>query len=197
MRKKKKYTGLIAGLLLMILLAGCGSNQDSVKETPKDEQDQIRQSQKENGDALEEEMDHQTADGYSSMADINSWCQDKGKEEVKAVLEQYQQFSALESYSSEDGVLVYSYTFRKEQKYDMSAEEVANAYKENMEKGKDNLLATFELLKNEGIRLKGIEYHYFNPDGAMVCDLYVTEDPPVTTKQLAKPNRICYNSICP
>ena len=79
----------------MILLAGCGSNQDSVKETPKDEQDQIQQSQKENGDALEEEMDHQTADGYSSMADINSWCQDKGKEEVKAVLEQYQQFSAL------------------------------------------------------------------------------------------------------
>ena len=182
MRKKKKYTGLIAGLLLMILLAGCGRNQDSVNETPKDEQDQIQQSQKENGDALEEEMDHQTADGYSSMADINSWCQDKGKEEVKAVLEQYQQFSALESYSSEDGVLVYSYTFRKEQKYDMSAEEVANAYKENMEKGKDNLLATFELLKNEGIRLKGIEYLYFNPDGAMVCDLYVTEDATVTTK---------------
>ena len=88
MRKKKKYTGLIAGLLLMILLAGCGSNQDSVKETPKDEQDQIQQSQKENGDALEEEMDQKTADGYSSMADINSWCQDKGKEEVKAVLEQ-------------------------------------------------------------------------------------------------------------
>ena len=51
-----------------------------------------------------------------------------------------------------------------------------------MEKGKDNLLATFELLKNEGIRLKGIEYLYFNPDGAMVCDLYVTEDATVTTK---------------
>ena len=79
-------------------------------------------------------------------------------------------------------MLVYSYTFRKEQKYDMSAEEVANAYKENMEKGKDNLLATFELLKNEGIRLKGIEYLYFNPDGTMVCDLYVTEDATVTTK---------------
>ena len=46
----------------MILLAGCGSNQDSVKETPKDEQDQIQQSQKENGDALEEKIKEIFAD---------------------------------------------------------------------------------------------------------------------------------------
>lgn len=196
--RKKKHLVIVAVLFGMFLLTGCSSEKSASDNPEKDdhqtqqevvvsgqeEQTEAHQNQESDEQDATEQMtgENLTGDGYSTMQAINQWSQESTQADIQAVLEKYQQYSALECYSSEDGILVYAYTFRKQQEYTESPDEVKAQYKANMEKGRENLLSSFASLKEDGIVLKGFEYIYYNPDGTLICDLLVAEDGSVSIK---------------